>query len=363
MMIYILFFTFLICGAIAFGDRNNKSYLKWTMIFLAAIIGLRSTEVGVDTSGYVESFKAMGLMDFSQLLVGMKESKEPLYLLCTWSVSQISDSSVVYLLFWALFPCVSMYYMLKENIRSAKGILVSILCFFALGLFAFFVAGIRQTAAISVVLLAYKCLTKKEILWKLSFLKSTRFLSFCLLMFIAYNIHNSSILFILAIPFLKFRVNWWYFPLVISLFFVGNFVKIGFLIEMASLFFDDRFASYGTTYESSQSINAFVMQFALFTICYVKHKALVKRDARNEYLFNVLMVGLVFQSFSGMIYEMARVSYYFSIFAIILVPKSIDEYAPSQKTLLYVGITVFVLIYLFFLSNTSLPEYSSVLFE
>ncbi|KAA5476062.1 EpsG family protein [Bacteroides caccae] len=363
MIIYILFFTYLIFGTIAFGNKNNSSYLRWAMIFLAGIIGLRSTEVGVDTSGYVENFKEFSSFTFDQLLVRLKDAKEPLYVLGTWLVGCIFNSSVAFIVFWGAFPCVAIYYALKYEVKLAKGQLVSILCLFALGLFAFFVAGIRQTAAISVVLLAYRCLTKEEILWKLSFLKSKQFLSFCLLMLIAYNIHNSSLLFILAVPLLKIRVSWWYFPIVISLFFIGSFMKIGFLTEMASLFFDDRFVSYGTTYESSQSINAFIMQLILFTICYVKHEALVKRDARNGYLFNVLMVGLVFQSFSGMIYEMARVAFYFSIFAIILVPKAIDEYAPSQKVLLYVGFTVFVLIYLFFLSSGSLPEYNSALFK
>ena len=361
MMIYILFFAYLIFGAIAFGDKNSSSYLRWAMIFLAVIIGLRSTEVGVDTFGYVENFKEISSFTFDQLLIGLKDAKEPLYVLGTWLVGCIFNSSVAFTIFWGAFPCVAIYYVVKHDVKLVKGQLVSILCLFALGLFAFFVAGIRQTAAISVVLLAYRCLTKKEISWKLLFLKSKQFLFFCLLMLIAYNIHNSSLLFLLTIPLLKFRVSWWYFPFVTSLFFISSFMKIEFLTKMTSLFFDDRFASYGTTYESSQSINAFIMQLILFTICYVKREALTKRNVRNGYLFNILIVGLVFQSFSGMIYEMARVAFYFSIFAIILVPKAIEEYKPGQKKLLYVGFTVSVLIYLFFLSSANLPAYSSVL--
>lgn len=88
-------------------------------------------------------------------------------------------------------------------------------------------------------------------------------------------------------------------------------IKIGFLVEMSALFFDDRFASYGTVYESSQSINAFLMQFIMFTICYFKRKELISKDRRNGYLFNIMVVGLIFQSMSGMIYEMARMAFYF----------------------------------------------------
>lgn len=325
-------------------------------------MGFRSMEVGVDTKGYVEDFYRLSSMKYENFKECLTVAKEPLYYIGTWLIGQICSSSTAYLLFWAILPSIALYILLKDANLLPRGIMISFLCFFSLGFFAFFVAGIRQTAAISVVLLAYRRLTKEKIEWSFSFILSKQFLMFILWMYVAYNLHNSSMLFLLALPLLKLNVRWWYFPFVISLFFIGSFVKIGFLIEMSQLFFDDRFASYGTVYESSQSISAFLMQFIMFTICYIKRNELIKTDYCNNYLFNMMMVGLVFQSMSGMIYEMARVSFYFSIFAIILVPKAIEEYAPVQQKMLYAGMSILLLFYLFFLSGSNLPEYSSSIF-
>lgn len=361
-MVYILYFLYLIFGAVSLGKRNTTLYLQFAMIFLAIIIGCRSTSVGVDTIGYVKDFMSYQHIDFARVLESMKTSKEPLFVLGSYFVSVFTSSSIWFTLFWGALPCIALYYVLKNEIRFARGLLVSILVIFALGLFAFFMAGMRQTAAISVTLLAYKCLILKEVEYKLFFLFSKQVILFVALMVVAYNLHNSSVLFLLILPFLKFRVRWWYLPIVISMFFIGNYVTIDILTEMSAMFFEDRFSSYGTVYESSQSISAFVMQLLLFCICFFQREKLIEEDARNGYLFNILMIGLVFQAFSGMIAEMFRVSFYFSIFACVLVPKAIELYSKNLRDLLYGAFVSLILFYLFFLSGSNLPEYHSALF-
>ena len=355
-MVYILYFSFLLIGACFF--KRRLEYLRYSLILLCLIIGFRGVEVGVDTNGYIEDFYQISSMSIDVIVRQISESKEPLYYLCSWIVGQLSSSPTVFLLFWAMIPSVSLYLFLKDANLLTKGYLISILCFFALGLFAFFVAGLRQTAAISIVLIAFRNLTQKDIKWCLSFWGSKSFLAFVMWMLVAYNLHNSSILFLVALPLLKVRVSWWYFPFVMGLFFIGSFIKIGFLVELSTLFFNDRFAAYGTIYESSQSINAFLLQLIFFSISYIKRGKLVKKDLRNNYVFNILLVGLVFQSLSGMIYEMARVAFYFSIFFLVLVPKAIEEYSVEVRNVLYFGITSLLLVYLFCLSSSNLPEYS-----
>lgn len=361
-MIYSLYFIFLIIAAISLGNKISKNYIRFAMLFLAIIIGFRDTSVGVDTLGYVEEFSRYNSMDSGQLIAVLRESKEPLFVLGSWLVAVLFNSSAMFTLFWGAFPCIALSLVLRDNVRLAKGNLVSNLVIFALGLFAFFMAGMRQSAAISIVLLAYYQLVKNDIQYKFSYLKSRNFIRFLLLMFVAYNLHNSSILFLIVLPFLKIRIRWWYLPIVLGLFFVGNVVEVGFLTNMASYFFNDRFENYGTVYESSQSINAFIMQFILFMICFLRRDELIKTEPSNNYLFNIIMLGLVFQSFSGLIYEMARVSFYFSIFLAILVPKAIEAYPVTIRKTMYVGFTTLVLFYLYFLSSSNLPEYHSILF-
>lgn len=362
MLVYIFYFLFLILGALVLGRYKANGFMMLAMFFLCTIIGLRSEDVGIDTRGYINEFQRLSILNFKQLLGIIKENKEPLYVLVSWLIGQISSSSIVYTMFWAFLPCFALYIFLKDEIICVKEFLISILCFFSLGFFAFFVAGIRQTAAISVVLVAYHYLVRQEVKWSFSFFRSSHFLMFCFFMYIAYNLHNSSILFLLVLPILKIRVGWWYCPFVISLFFIGHIVNINNLVEISSFFFDDRFANYGTVYESSQSLSAFLMQLIFFSVCYFKRNILINSEYENKYLFNIILLGLIFQSFSGMIYEMARVAFYFSIFLLALVPKAIEEYSERVKLLLYIGMTLSLLIYLFFLSGSNLPYYKSALF-
>ncbi|MDD3416042.1 MAG: EpsG family protein [Lachnospiraceae bacterium] len=331
------------------------------IFFLWLIIGLRDLSVGVDTLGYIESFATIAEKSFSQIINDLKLSHEKLFLAISWLLSQISNTSLFFNMFWAAVPAISIYISLRDELDNTGGYLLSLLCLFALGLLAFFMAGIRQTAAISVILLSYKYLKNINIAYSFKLLKDANLIKFLLCLLLAYNLHNSSILFVLILPLLKIKVRWWYLMAVIALFFVENYIDISILVRISEFFFNDRFANYGTVYESSQSINAYVMQFLLFIICFFKRDKLIAKDDRNRILLNIAILGLIFQSFSGMIYEMARVSFYFSIFYIILVPKAINEYSTSTRKTISNAFCILLLYYLFFLSSANLPEYKSVL--
>ncbi len=359
---YATFFIFLILGGFLFSKAMGKPYLFMVVLFLLIIIGFRSPETGSDTESYIRAFERMGGMRFGELQYELQRSREPLYTFLTWLCRSLTSSYVFYLFVCALFPCVAIYYILRDELKYPKDYMVAILCLFALGLFAFFVAGIRQTAAISLVFLGYRYLKKIDISFSLRPYLTGNALKFALCIAMALMFHNSSLLFLLALPFLKLKIRWWVLPVVVSLFFVGSFFKIGFIVQIAAVLFADRFATYGTVYESSQSINGFVMQFILFLICFFQYVKLREKDRTNTYLFNLVLAGMVCQSFSGMLYEMSRAAYYFSIFFLILVPRAMKEYPSSMRQLIYPGFSLLLLVYLFALATAQLPPYSSSLF-
>ena len=76
-MVYILFFICLIGGGLSLGAKPSINYLRFIMIFLALIIGLRNNEVGVDTLGYVEEFSKYQTIGFDALPRLLTDSKEP----------------------------------------------------------------------------------------------------------------------------------------------------------------------------------------------------------------------------------------------------------------------------------------------
>ena len=360
-MVYTLYFALLILGAIVARGRSGSSqYLMIIMIALLIIIGFRDISVGTDTLSYTKDFAYFAQMSFSEIWDYAMESKEPLYVLVSWLPSIFSSNYTLYLFTWALFPIFSLYNVFKEELNDSKDILVAMIVFFLLGLFAFYVAGIRQTAALSIVFWGAKFLRRFS--WKGLFrlLLDKNIYAFFLMITVAYMIHNSAILFILAIPCLFFKVRWWYLLGILGLFFLGSYVKIDQIVLLSELFFDDRFASYGTVYESSQNTSALIMQLILFSICFLVRGKLVDRDSNNNFFFNMMFIGLVLQSLSGMLAEMSRISFYFIMFAMILVPRAFEEYPRRIQHLAYVGFMIVGIFYLFFLTGSNLPRYHSI---
>lgn len=363
-MVYILFFGGLIAGALVVSGRVvGKMLLSVIMLFLLAIIGFRDVSVGTDTLSYTEDFMRFSNMAPSEMWKYAISTKEPLYIIVSWLPSIFTRNYTIFLLAWALFPVCSLYSVFKNELQGSKDYMIAFFVFFLLGLFAFFVAGIRQTAALSIVFYAgSKYLSHIDNHVKIkSFIWNKTLYRFLILIGIAYLFHNSSVLFLLAIPFLFVKVRWWYLILAIGFFFLGKYVHVDILVTVSKFFFEDRFENYGTAIESSVNTSGFIMQIILFLICFSVKGKLIKDNYQNNFLFNMMFLGLVFQSLSGLIAEMFRISFYFSMFGMILVPRAFKAYSINYRSIAYLGFTLVSLLYLLFLTSSNLPEYHSVL--
>ena len=113
--------------------------------------------------------------------------------------------------------------------------------------------------------------------------KSGKHFQVCLFVVLAYMVHNSSILFLIAITFLFIKVRRWYSILVLGFFFIGKHIHIDQLVVLSKFFFEERFATYGTVCESSQNTSALIMQCILFFICFALKDQLGKSNGQNNF--------------------------------------------------------------------------------
>lgn len=346
MAVYFIYFSLLgiACG---FAKNGNRKVGLFIIAFLTwLLIGLRDVSVGADTMSYVNDFNYFRELSFGSLWELITDnSKELLYILITWILGQISDSYTVFLLGWALFPAISLYIISKENLNSKIQYFEVVLIMCLLGLYAFFIAGIRQTAAISIVLISYK------------YLKDGKLIKFLFCIAVAYLIHNSSILFIIAYPLRYIRVRWWFPVVLVGLYIASSTIQIDGIVQLAELLFKDRFAAYGTSYESTQNASAFLIQLVLYMIVFYKIQPLAKKDPTNNILFVLATIGLFFQSLAGMLAEMSRISLYFCVFDVILVPRALAEYNANIRPIINTAFIVTCLILLLFISKSNLPLY------
>ncbi|MDE7154156.1 MAG: EpsG family protein [Muribaculaceae bacterium] len=349
MGVYYIYF-FILAFLTTIGSVGKTRLNRQAIIFLMCLctwllIGLRDSTVGVDTRSYIDSWGHISTWSFPRLLNEMVHQKEQLYLLICWLTGQFTSNYTVYLLVWAAFPAVALYITMRKYLETPTQYFEVIVVMCMLGLYAFFVAGIRQTAAISIVLLSFK------------YLKDGKLAKFLLCIAVAYLIHNSCVVFIIAYPLRYVKVKWWFPVVIIGLHILSSYIKIDLVVRLAAALFKDRFISYGTVYLSTQNNSAFIVQFVLYLICYFNIKKLIKKDYSNNILFVLLTMALFFQSMSGMLAEFSRVSFYFCVFYLILLPRALSEFKPENRFYINVSFIAFCILLLLFVSKTNLPTY------
>ena len=154
-----MFFLLLLIGYLSKKNSNN-TILKLLCFCIWLIIGLRNFDCFPDTMGYVSDFDYFKKMSLDKIWDFSKTKTEPLYVILSWLPSIISDNYQVFLLFWSLFPSIGLYFFCKQNLETPKDYAVAFLIVFVLGYFAFVASGIRQAAALSLVMISYRYLMK-----------------------------------------------------------------------------------------------------------------------------------------------------------------------------------------------------------
>lgn len=357
-MVYTIFFILLLIGYSANWSKNHFLFIY--CLYLCLIIGLRHVDCFPDTPGYVMDFDNFKKMSFDTLLKECGESHEPLYTFFSWIPSIFSSNYPVFLLLWAVFPSAAIYKTFNAELTDVKDISIGFLIIFMIGLFAFFCTGIRQTAAMSILLYSYKYL--KEIRLSIDVIKNKKMecVKLLLCIIIAFLFHNSSILFLGAIILRAIPFHPSYIMIAFGALALGRFVHLEQFSLLASMFLGDRFDHYGTTIESELSLSGYFVQLLIFLLCYWRRNDLINSNKENEYLLNMALVGLVFQSLTGVIGEMFRVAFFYNMFTIILVPRALKIYRQSGfGKIIEATFIVACLIYLFFLSSSNMPTYWS----
>lgn len=337
MLIYLFYFLFIIVLALIM-----KTYRKGLIIFgllsigvMWLMIGLRSVSIGYDTIDYVQSF-------LGSTTLRLEGTTEPLYVIATYAIRQMTDSVGAYFLIMEAVLCISLFLLIKGFLNNTIEALIAISLFFLLGIYAFSVAGLRQTIAIGFIVLAFLAAEQKK--W----------IFYVLYITIAYGFHNSSI--IMAPMFLlrKKNMSRVAIPLVIGMLLLAQIMPdniISFLYSEETII-SERFGQYGTVYESSQNYSGFFLQLILVVIAYIRRDRINLPPETKNFYFNMAYFGLGFQSMTIVIAEFFRISFYFCIFDIIIVPLALSTFTRNKNTV-YTVFMIGCLVYIFLLAKSN----------
>ena len=307
------------------------------MIGLALIMGLRHSSVGVDTPRYITIFSNYSHISFKNLFsqgyaYGFYLFNKILSYLC-------GGNYTVYFLVIAVFVCLSFYFFFR---RHSVDYCLSQIVLLALGFTFFFMTGIKQTLAISILLYAYTALRDKKIIL------------FVLLTVLAATFHPSALIFLLILPAqigVLRKVMIVLAPLFIVL---ANIYQEQIFRLFSDLLPEDLYSTYGTTYTSQINLTGLLIQITIFALSLVLLWTHLKEDDEASHLLAIYVIGMFFQAMTGILGEFFRVSMYFSLFGTLLLPKALSKVDKRYYTALSAAVClVFAAYFIGFSSGES----------
>ncbi|KAA9167899.1 EpsG family protein [Enterococcus faecium] len=321
-----------------FNMYVKKNISKMILVFSILIPSLFATfrMVGTDTPVYYSKFNSLNSKSLSDIFFteGFKEAGNSLFIY----IGNLVDSFNVYLFLYSFFTLFFIGLALKSLIREdLMGIS------FFLYLCIFYPASLntmRQSLAVAIVFFSYK------------FILSKSFFQFFLWVVIAMQFHISSIV-VLPVYWLinkEKKVNWSVFlsAFVIIIAAILNFQQIFYWI---SLIFNNERYIYYADYTESMNNRLFFLNLVIFIFLIVVYRITETKDNNTNYYFILLLVGLT-MGITGFISPfIKRISIFFDIVQILLIPKiAILASSKNNKYLMLFfvylfGVTYFIVFY------------------
>ena len=310
MLILSFFILLIIIAAMAsnLDGRNNAFTLVSGGVILLLLASFRHHSMGSDTMSYMLDF--LSLNDFSW----KDEEFEKGYSLFKLSVYTFTNNPNLYLMVNSMAFITSIFIFLH---RYSKEALLSIFIFIFLGYYQFSFSGLRQALAIAILLFSYGSI------------KDRKFFQFLFIVVIAAQFHSTALIFVLAYPVANLKIGLWHFVTTISFLAIAILFADTLFATLLNIItldvFSDRFIAYydeDKTFHDPVSLSFFVILFLIWFFCFIIHK-IYDFDGQLTIFLNLVFMGILFQSLTPLLGEFFRLSMYFNIFTIALLPNSI----------------------------------------
>lgn len=293
------------------NEKYKNLYLCIIWAALVFITAYRSYSFYTDTKGYYNFY----IMNADRVLSSLwenviaQEGKDPFYHFFASLFAHIGIGFRGWLVFVSVVYYSGFIYVVK---RFSKLPFISVLGLIALSYVFFTMTGIRQTIAMGFTFFAFvKAYDKKFVPFLIFTLAGTLF-------------HSSALIFILAYFLMHRKLGMVQVVLLIGALGVALFAPelVNTIIEQ--LAWNEELALYAET-TTGLSIFGYLVQFMLAVgSIFIAYKYCVK-DKEGIALMNMVVLGLIFQSFVIQIDNIFRMSMYFSVYGLVLVSNAVTK--------------------------------------
>lgn len=347
MIPYIVYIVFLIICVFldeSYRDEKQKrTLLKLALVPYFVLIAFKDASIGSDTPNYFMSFEAMAKYDFSYCFsfeeYGYARIEKGFKLLI-WLLTRITPDGHILLLTTATISSVAIYSFIKDHATNKS---LALFFFITLGFFQFAMSGIRQTIAISIILLGINCIRQRKLL------------KYTIVVLLAMQFHKSA-LFALPLYFAaNLEVNRKNVTRILAacvvLFFAGERV----LIETAEL------TKYNYGIEQADNGSIFFIIILLITALGVaKRFELLKNKTSNRLVLNANYISLTLWTIRLVSRTAERVTLYYMSYTYVV----LEQYLSTRKNnkVLYIIIAMAVSSFLFIRRISRDPDFNEFSF-
>jgi transmembrane protein EpsG len=317
--------------------QAKKRYVQIVCVILVLVSGLRNVGVGEDTYNYYLDYHRTSNVPWQDLLSDLlsryRSGEEIGYPIFVKATQFISENFTVYLLIVAALFYLSLGKFINSNTPSLASAILALTIFYVLFFYVFSMTAIRQSLAMAATMICYE------------FIKRKKLIPYILILILASTIHKSILIFLPFYFICRLKNTKFIFPLVLILFPIIMVLRstVGvFIINFGGYEVYDQYEGAGTF--TFTTIFLFVSAAALF-----RQKLILQNSPGNIHYYHAFAFALVLLPLSWISPVLLRVTMYFSIFMILLIPQLIASYKTFSvafpKHLLRAAILVLFLMY------------------
>lgn len=315
----------LIC-ILAFLMKDKNTYLKTSFFILLLVSSLRGYEVGGDLVNYIPLFEEIGSHPYGEIFTEYTKYGWCFPLIIK-TASLVSGNTSFILFVMSVINLSGVYNLIK---RYSTNYWLSIFIYIAFAYYTNTFNSVRSSVALSLGLFAMDSLLRGKKRW------------FWLLSLVAIEVHKT-IFPILLLPLLsRFKPDFWRCFIAIALSFAVSHIADASLLNHIMVLYNDSYTGFDDVGKGYNLLALDVIfTFGLLFLC--------KKKMSDTYsvMINCLFVGTCLQCFAPLASLVTRMSFFFMIYIIILIPDCIGLSFKRSSQCLVTGV-VSLLFFLYF---------------
>lgn len=336
----LLFFGIQCNGLHSKNSKKTKKDLLFAVLIAALLItvfALRGKNVGIDTKAYK--------IDFEQIEDELTFRRYELgFYYFTYFIKKIGLSWQVYLLIAAIIMIFSLTIFCYKN---SNNFFLSIFFFMTIGNFTMYLSGLRQSLAISFILLAIVVMENTK--WK----KWVKIVVSLALWALSTQFHISSIVF--GIYFLLKIFNFKFgriFIFSLILVAVLSVIYGKFLFKILSFIIPEKYISldFNSQYKTNPLLIIVFTTITCFCALFIKTNENKKFDEKTTILLLFSILSLFLLCMGNINNQISRLMYYFNFSNILLIPLALSNIKKNDSIIFLIVIVLLCLTY-FYITN------------